>query len=57
VVAHTWEITQQARKPDGILESKIEQLTITLNADSSDSSDEAEVDIYEDCGIFPLDQQ
>ncbi|PSN54119.1 hypothetical protein C0J52_09472 [Blattella germanica] len=43
----------QAREAEGVLETQVEQLIINLNAD--DSSDEADIDIYEDCDIFPLD--
>ncbi|PSN33956.1 hypothetical protein C0J52_19932 [Blattella germanica] len=54
VVAHTWKIMQQSREANGVLETQAEQLIIiTLNA--VDSSDEADVDIYKDCGVFPLD--
>ena len=59
VVDHIWKLLRKAREADGIMETRVEDLIISLGGQddsSSDSSDEAEeVDIYEDCGVFPLD--
>lgn len=59
VVAHTWKVLQQAKEADGIVETRVEQLIISLDNDSSDTSDSsdeaAEIDIYEECGVFPLE--